>query len=71
MKVILYKTDTCPQCRVLKIKLEKKGIPFEEVKDMDIMNERGIQSIPTLQVDDKLMGMGEANKWINAWKVKE
>ena len=67
MNVILYKSATCPQCRVAKLKLEKKGIPFTEVLDMDVIQARGVKGIPTLEVDGELIyPIGEINKWITA-----
>jgi len=30
MEVVIYTTDTCPNCKVLKGLLEKEGISFEE-----------------------------------------
>lgn len=69
--ITLYKSATCPQCKILKSKLEKKNIPFVEIMDLEIMKEKGITSIPQLQIDDgPLMGMGAANKWINEQEVK-
>lgn len=66
MEVILYKSATCPQCKVAKMKLEKKGIPFIEVMDMETIIARGVQGIPTLEVDGKLIyPMSAVNKWIN------
>lgn len=68
--VTLYKSESCPQCKILKMKLEKKNIPFIEVIDMATLEEKGITSIPQLQIDNgPLMSMGEANKWINAQEV--
>lgn len=65
MQVILYKSQTCPQCKVAKMKLEQAGIPFEEVLDMEIMQERGIKGIPTLEVDGvRITKITEINKWI-------
>lgn len=67
--IILYKTDVCPQCKVAKTKMEKKHIPFQEEKDVDIMTSRGIQSIPTLEVNGQMItGIKNINDWINAWE---
>lgn len=47
------------------MKLEQAGIPFEEVLDMEIMQERGIKGIPTLEVDGvRITKITEINKWI-------
>jgi glutaredoxin len=66
MNIILYKSATCPQCKVAKMKLEKKGIPFTEVMDMETITARGVEGIPTLEVDGELIyPMSAVNKWIN------
>lgn len=72
MSIILYKSDICPQCKVIKMKLEKKGISFIEEKDVSIMELRGIKSIPQLQIDDNppISNLQEINKWINAQENK-
>ena len=31
MNITLYKSSTCPQCRIVKMKLEKKGLPYNEI----------------------------------------
>ena len=67
MNVILYKSATCPQCRVAKMKLEKKGIPFTEVLDMDVITARGIEGFPTLEVDGEIIyPLSKINDWITA-----
>jgi glutaredoxin len=67
MTVTLYKSATCPQCKVAKMMLEKAGIPFTEEMDMAVMESRGIKSIPTLEVDgERINKITEINKWIKA-----
>ena len=70
MNVILYKSATCPQCKVAKMKLEKKGIPFTEVMDMEAMAAEGIKGIPTLVVDgQKMTNLREMCKWVDSQEV--
>lgn len=64
MKVILYSTH-CPRCNVLEKKLKQKNIPYEEVNDIAIMEEKGYLSVPVLEVDDVSMDFRTANDWIN------
>ena len=65
--ITLYKSATCPQCKVVKMKLEKKGIPFVEETDLTIMEEKGVKGIPTIEVDGELIGnIRKINDWINA-----
>ena len=62
----IYTTDTCPRCKVLKMKMDAKGIPYESVTDVDEIKNLGIMSVPYMQVDDgELMDFAKANAWIN------
>lgn len=65
MSVVLYSTD-CPQCNVLKKKLENAGVEFELSNDVDSMIEKGFTSAPVLGVDDQYMTFREAIDWINS-----
>ena len=70
MKIILFKSTTCPQCKVAKMKLEKKGLPFIEEMDMNVMAEYGVNSIPTLLVNgEKITGIRNISNWIDAQEV--
>ena len=64
--VKIYTTYTCPRCKVLKMKMDAKGIPYESITDVDEINSLGIMSVPYMQVDDgELMDFAKANAWIN------
>lgn len=64
--VKIYTTDTCPRCKVLKVKMDAKGIPYESIIDVDEIQRLGIMSVPYMQVDDgELMDFATANAWIN------
>ena len=64
MKVIFYSTH-CPKCMILEKKLAQKNIAYEEINDVEIMNEKGFLSAPMLEVDGEVMDFVAANKWIN------
>ena len=64
MKIVFYTID-CPKCRVLESKLKAKKVVFEECRDIEIMQEKGFENAPMLEVDGTAMGFGEAVKWIN------
>ena len=64
MKVVFYTID-CPKCRVLESKLKAKKVDFEECRDIEIMQEKGFENAPMLEVDGVVMNFGEAVKWIN------
>lgn len=63
MDVILYSTN-CPKCKVLEKKLESSGINYSIVTDVDVMAQKGFQSAPMLEVDDKIYEFSEAVKWL-------
>ncbi len=65
MSLKLYTTG-CPKCKVLETKLHAKQVEYEEIKDIDVMKEKGIASLPVLELEDgKILPFLEANKYIN------
>lgn len=69
--VTLFKTETCPKCKVLAMKMNMKNIEFKEVTDLNVLAQYGITEVPQLLVDDMpLMDMSAANKWINSQEIR-
>lgn len=69
MRVVLFTTEGCPRCSVLKEKLKAKNIEFEENSNpsqnyIDEMIKNGIAMFPVLIVDNIMMDLSSANKWI-------
>ena len=61
----LYTTH-CPKCRVLETKLKQKNVIYEEVEDTDIMQKKGFDNLPILELDNgELLDFMSANKYIN------
>lgn len=70
MNVTLYKGLTCPKCKVVAMKLDKKGIDYKIVTDVDYMWEHGVTSIPTLEVDgQRFVDVKACNDWINSYEA--
>ena len=63
-KLILYSTG-CPKCNVLKKKLAKAGIEYEENNNIEEMQSLGIKSVPVLSVNGELLPFVQANDYIN------
>ena len=61
--IILYEHG-CPRCKVLKTKLDQKGIQYESVNDIEIMKEKGFKEAPKLEVNGVIMDFKEAVDWI-------
>lgn len=56
----VYSVDWCPECKILKMYLDKKGIEFEEIivpdlkADRHIVNEvSGQWTVPVITIGDK------------------
>lgn len=62
-KVILYEHG-CPRCKVLKMKLDQKGIQYENITDIEVMKTKGFTEAPKLEVEGKIMDFKEAVEWI-------
>ena len=58
-EIILFSTG-CPKCRVLKQKLDKSGVPYQENHDVDEMLAMGFTQAPILMVDGAAMGFAQA-----------
>lgn len=68
--IVIYTTNTCPKCKILKKKLADKNIRFAEEQDIDKMMELDIMSVPQMRVNDgQLMNFEEAVKWVNDQEV--
>ena len=63
--ITLFSTN-CPKCKVLTMKLDKKGINYTKVEDVDAMLAKGIKAAPYLEVDNELMNFTQAVAWVNA-----
>ena len=63
--VTIYTTATCPKCKILKKKMDVKGIEYEECLDEEKMQALGIMSVPVLSVDNKLLDFPEAVKYVD------
>lgn len=63
--ITLYSTG-CDKCNILKEKMDAKHIAYIEVNDKQEIMNKGLLSVPWLEVDGTMMGFGEANNWINA-----
>jgi glutaredoxin len=63
MKITLY-TIHCPQCNVLKKKLDIAGISYSIIDDKDWLRENGYTKFPILEIDGKEYNFTEAIGWL-------
>lgn len=62
--IILYSTG-CPRCNVLTQKLNSKNIEYTVVDDVEVMENKGIETVPVLEVGGQMMQFKEATDWVN------
>lgn len=62
-KVVVYSTGSCPYCVQAKVLLEKKNIPYQEIRiDLDdqkkeeMISLSGRQTVPQIFINDKPIG---------------
>jgi len=46
------------------MKLDQKGVVYEECNNVDLMMEKGFMSMPILEVDGKVMNYLNAVNWV-------
>lgn len=62
--IILYTTG-CPRCRVLEAKLLQKHLTYTICEDESKMEEKGITSVPCLEIEGQIYEFGQAVKILN------
>lgn len=62
----LYSNVGCPKCEFLKSKMDSLGLDYELTIDVEEARKLGFQTVPLLEVDDKVMTFPEAVKWLNS-----
>lgn len=74
MNMTLYSKPGCPQCKVLKTKMDRAGIEYKHIEDEDAIIALGAKAAPALVIEDSLSvstySGPEAIKWFNQF-VKE
>lgn len=64
MEITLY-TSNCPKCKILKAKLDDKKINYNICDDTNVMTEKGITSLPALEIDGEMKTFRFAVDWVN------
>lgn len=63
---INFYTIHCPKCDVLEKKLNNKNIKYTLITDVGVMQQKGFDTMPMLEIDGKSMAFSDAVKWINS-----
>lgn len=68
MEIVLYSTG-CPKCKILKKKIEEKGIIYEENNSVDQMLDIGLESAPALSIDGNILLFKDALEWVKKYNT--
>ena len=66
--MILYKTPSCPMCKMLAQRLEKNNLSFEIIDDVNTLIAKNITHVPVLEVDGQQMNLNEALQWLREYE---
>lgn len=64
-KSIVFYSTGCPKCRILKKKLDEKGIQYEICSDEEQMIGLGLEEVPALGIKGRIYSFREAVEWLN------
>ena len=70
MTIKLY-SNGCPKCKILKQRLDKKNIKYEESNDTNFLEQNKILSFPALVVGDKILRFYNAINWLKNQKMED
>jgi len=71
-KVLLFKTPTCPNCKVATMLLEKAGVPFTPLnanEEKELVEKYGVKQAPTLVIIkedgiERYRGVSDIKGWL-------
>lgn len=67
MKFTFYSKPGCPQCKVLKMKMDAAKVEYTHIEDEDSIVALGVKSAPVLIYEGTMHCGPEAIKWFTAW----
>ena len=63
-KIVLYSTNTCSRCKIVKQILNIHNVKYTEITDVDIMKEKGFNEAPIMEINDKTLDYGDIVEWL-------
>lgn len=68
--ITVYTTSHCPQCQLLKQRLNQLGIEYEVFDDEEKMQEMGITSVPVMSINGTMMRFRDALDYLNERQIE-
>lgn len=54
-KIILYTSDTCHRCKIVKELFAIHSVEYEEVTDKDLILSMDVESVPVIEVENQII----------------
>lgn len=67
MNFTFYSKPGCPQCMVLKMKLDAAGVKYTHYEDEAAIMALGVKAAPVLMAEGSIHVGPEAIKWFTQW----
>lgn len=67
MKFTFYSKPGCPQCRVLKMKMDAAKVEYTHIEDENAIVALGYKGAPVLIAGDEAFVGPNAIKWFTSW----
>ena len=67
MKFTFYSKPGCPQCKVLKMKMDAANVEYTHIENEDMIRELGYKGAPVLVTELGAFVGPNAIKWFTAW----
>lgn len=64
---VLYSTG-CPRCKILKDRMDEIGMSYEVCADKEVMKQKGITSVPVLEIQGELLNFSKAIEKVKWFK---
>lgn len=63
-RITVYTLPTCVKCKILKKKLDAKGIIYNEIDDIPTLTSKGYLEFPVLEVGSDVFDFDKALEWL-------
>lgn len=70
MAITLY-SNGCPRCKILKQRLDEKGLKYEESDDTEFLQQYKILSFPALDIGGRVLKFYHAILWLKNQNMED
>lgn len=67
MNFTFYSKPGCPQCKVLKMKMDAAGVQYTHIEEEGAILALGVKAAPVLVYEGAMYCGPQAIKWFTAW----